>query len=226
MNAGAWKRIHSVDAVLAVYTVVFFALWTGVEFKLKPWIDSVVTNEITAQIVKSGAIKNLVWTLPALLLVRRYGSDMRVPLREMFASGVNWLRWLPAFAFLVLWGLGGDLVNTGTIAVSENFGIDDIIIVLFVGITEESVFRGWLLNATADRWGRWPALIVNSLLFMAIHFPKWIASGEFVYAFTSFGFVEIIALSLLFGWSFLRTRNLLLPIALHMVYDLAVMMLI
>jgi len=104
--------------------------------------------------------------------------------------------------------------------------MDDVIIVLFVGITEESVFRGWLLNATLERWGRWPALIVNSLLFLAIHFPKWIVSGEFVYAFTSFGFAEVIALSLLFGWSFVRTRNLLLPIALHMVYDLAVMLLI
>jgi len=102
--------------------------------------------------------------------------------------------------------------------------MDDVIIVLFVGITEESVFRGWLLNATLDRWGKWCALIVNSLLFLAIHFPKWIVSGEFVYAFTSFGFAEVIALSLLFGWSFLRTRNLLLPIALHMFYDLVVMM--
>ena len=103
-------------------------------------------------------------------------------------------------------------------------GMDDVIIVLFVGITEESVFRGWLLNATLDRLGRWRALIVNSLLFLAIHFPKWIVSDEFLYAFTSFGFAEVIALSLLFGWSFLRTRNLLLSIALHMFYDLVVMM--
>lgn len=169
--------------------------------------------------------KNLVWTLPALL-AGRYESDMHVPLREMFTAKFRPAHWVPAFAILVLWAIGGDLLTNGSIAVSRQFGMDDIIIVLFVGITEEAVFRGWLLNATVDRWCRWPALIVNALLYLAIHLPKWIVSGEFVSVFTGFGFAEVIALSLLFGWSFLRTRNLLLPIALHMVYDLAVMMLI
>lgn len=211
--------------VLVIYTIVFFAVWTVFESLLKPWINSAIP-EIPAQLVNSGVIKNLVWTLPALLLAHRYESEMYVPLREMFTAKVNLLRWLPVFAILVLWGVGADLINTGTVAVSGDFGMGDVIIVLFVGITEESVFRGWLLNATLERWGRWPALMVNAMLFLAIHFPKWIVSGEFLYAFTSFGFAEVIALSLLFGWSFVRTRNLVLPIALHMVYDLAVMMFI
>lgn len=217
-------RSRSLTAALILYTILFFAAWTDYEALAKPWLRSVIANEAAAQLVSSGVIKNLAWTLPALLLVRRYESDMHVPLREMFTARVNWLHWLPLFGLLALWGLGGDLLNTGTVAVSRNFGMDDVIIVLFVGITEESVFRGWLLNATLDRLGRWRALIVNSLLFLAIHFPKWIVSGEFLYVFTSFGFAEVIALSLLFGWSFLRTRNLLLPIALQMFYDLVVMM--
>ncbi len=217
-------RKPSLTAVLIIYTVLFFAAWTYFEILVKPWLNTVITNEIAAQLVSSGVIKNLVWTVPALLLARRYEGDVHIPLREMFTAKVNWLRWIPAFALLALWGVGADLLNTGTIAVSRNFGMDDVIIVFFVGITEESVFRGWLLNAAIDRQRRWTALITNSLLFLAIHFPKWIVLGEFVYAFTSFGFAGVIALSLLFGWSFARTRNMLLPIALHMFYDLIVMM--
>ncbi len=225
-TSASHRKALSLPVALIVYTILFFGLWAAFEILGKPWLTTVTEDDIAGQIIKTVIIRNLVWTLPALLLLRRYERRMHIPLREMFTAKVNWLRWLPILTFLALCGPGGDLVNGEKIALSEAFGADDIIIVLFVGITEESVFRGWLLNATADRWGRWPALMVNALMFLAIHFPRWIMDGIFVSVFTGFDFVSVIALSLLFGWSFLRTRNLVLPIALHMIYDLSVMMFI
>ena len=34
----------------------------------------------------------------------------------------------------------------GRLAISESFRASDLIVVLFVGVTDETVFRGWLLK--------------------------------------------------------------------------------
>jgi len=122
-------------------------------------------------------------------------------------------------AYIVL----GLVLHGGSFAIKGTFGADDIIVVIFVGLTEELVFRGWLLNAT-ERIGENKALAINAAMFLLIHFPIWIVSGAFVNNFVSFGFVSIIALSVIFGLMFLRTRNILVPIALHMMWDLLLFM--
>lgn len=83
----------------------------------------------------------------------------------------------------VIWG-------KGKISVGETFRFSDLIIVLFVGITEEMVFRGWLLNATVNEKKKWVSVIVNSLMFLFIHFPNWIHEGHLVENFQNFWFSE------------------------------------
>ena len=92
---------------------------------------------------------------------------------------------------------------------------------IFVGLTEELVFRGWLLNALM-RLGKIPALAITSVLFLCIHFPIWLAKGYFVQAFAGMGFLVILALGVLFGLVFLHWRNLWIPIVMHMLWDVCV----
>ena len=95
--------------------------------------------------------------------------------------------------------------------------------ILFVGLTEEMVFRGWLLNAFAGKERKQlPMLILISVMFMLIHIPIWITQGILVSVFTSLGFIMIIVLGMIFGSVFLKSRNILIPIALHMYWDLLV----
>lgn len=56
--------------VLTFYIIIFYAVWTGFELILKDFLDSNITNVNLCQFVKSGIIKNLVWTLPAIILVK------------------------------------------------------------------------------------------------------------------------------------------------------------
>ena len=44
--------------------------------------------------------------------------------------------------------------------------------------------------------------------------------GIFVSSFTHFGFIIILLLSVIFSTEFLRSKNILVPIALHMYWDL------
>lgn len=211
-------------AALALYAVVFYAVWTAWEFWGKTLVSGAVRGEALAQLVKSGVVKNLAWTLPAIWMVKRFETDVHIGLREMFTVKVRLRKYLPIFFCMTVYLLAGAVLQKGGIAIREEFGLPDLIIVLFVGITEEMVFRGWLLNATVRGERRWAAILVNALMFLSIHFPRWIHEGAFTTNFQNLGFLGVFLLSILFGWTFLASRSLWVPIALHMYWDLVVTM--
>lgn len=206
--------------VLTVYVIVFYGIWTVWEFWLKSLLNSAVENEYILQIIKSGIIKNLVWTLPALLLIYHFKSDMYVELKDMFKVNAQLLRYLPIFLLFTVYLLGGAVLQKGTLSVSESFKLSDLITALFVGITEETVFRGWLLNSTVSKEKKRLSVIANSLMFLLIHFPVWIHEGVFISNFQNFGFLSVVILSSIFGMIFIKSKNIWIPITLHMYWDL------
>ncbi|MBE6844141.1 MAG: CPBP family intramembrane metalloprotease [Ruminococcus sp.] len=211
-------------SILIIYLVAFFGLWTVFEFIGKDFIDSFIENNAANQFVKSGITKNLVWTLPAIMLVKYFKDDVYVSLKDMFNIKVNWLKYIPVFIAFTVYIAVSELLQNGRIAVNDDFGAESIIIVLFVGLTEEMVFRGWLLNITVCEDKKWLYILFNALLFLAIHFPRWICDGMFISAFTSLGFISVLILSVIFSLIFIKSRNILVPITLHMYWDLLMFM--
>jgi hypothetical protein len=206
---------------LVVYYILFYLAWGLSEYVIG------ISNPVLYSIVREGIVKNLVWTLPAYLLIKQHHDSVEIPLKEMFTNKVKWVNYLPIFVLFGAYILMVSFRANGGIVISSSFGVSSIITVLFVGITEELVFRGWLLNATIK--GKqdddtYLPMFINSLLFLSIHFPKWLHQGTFVSSFTSLGFVQIIVLSCLFSYVFIKSRNVLVPIALHMFWDLLVFM--
>lgn len=210
--------------VLIVYVIVFYGIWTMWECWGKCFIDNTIENEYMSQLIKSGAIKNLVWTLPAILLVNHFKADLSVGLKDMFKVKSQLLKYLPIFLVFSVYLLVGVIWEKGKISISETFRFSDLIIVLFVGITEEMVFRGWLLNAMVGKKKEWVAVIINAFMFLFIHFPKWIHEGCFVENFLNLGFLGIIILSIIFSETFIKSKNIWLPILLHMYWDLLMFM--
>lgn len=206
--------------VLTVYVIVFYGIWTVWEFWLKSLLNSAALNEYILQIIKSGVIKNLVWTLPALLLIHHFKSDMYVELKDMFKVNARLLKYLPIFLLFTVYLLSGAVLHKGTLSVSGSFKLSDLIIVLFVGITEETVFRGWLLNSTVSEEKKLIPVIVNALMFLLVHFPVWIYEGVFVANFQNFGFLSVVILGVVFGVIFIKSKNIWIPIVLHMYWDL------
>lgn len=216
--------------LLAVYYIALYAVWGSYTLLLKPLICDVFGEEtFISSFLRSGILKNLVWTLPAAILIVKYRENCLVSLKDMFTKiSPDWKGYLVLFPFFLIFVLVSAFRNHGEIAIADSFGIDEIITVLFVGITEELVFRGWLLNASVKENSSnkqlYTAMGINAVLFLCIHFPIWISKGTFISSFAGLGFISILVLSVIFSITFVRTKNIILPIALHMFWDLAVFM--
>ena len=197
-------------------------MWAVYHFLIEPLLMK-IPNEALYTFIGDGIIKSLIWVLPAVILINKYKDKLSLNLKEMFSFTKESAKYLWTFPAFLTYILVSVLVHGGTISINESFGLDDIIVVLFVGITEEIVFRGWLLNATMKR-NEDVAIAVNALMFLVIHFPIWICTGTFITNFTSLGFISLIALSVVFSLVFVKTKSLILPITLHMFWDLLMFM--
>lgn len=209
--------------VLISYFLIFYGIWACMQLLVFPAVNN--------QLIKTVVIKNLIWVLPSLLLIYKFSNKLKISFKEMFTSKIALKQVLPVAALFVFYVLLSDFIHNGSIGISANFGIDDIIVVAFVGITEELVFRGWLLNAAiqiadGNKTKEYAAIGINAVLFLLIHFPIWISQGEFVSNFANFGFVSILILSVVFSVTFLKSKSFMIPVFLHMLWDLLVFMLL
>ena len=220
-------------AVLVVYSVLLYAAWTVYHFFILEYIEN-IPNDLLSSLLNDAVCKNLIWTLPEALLIHKYSKELEISPKEMFKWEKGYEKYLlifPAFAAYIIFGM---LVRRQPIELS--IGIKDIVTVLFVGVTEELVFRAWLLNATAvyaappknkddTPWQQYAVIGINAVMFLAIHFPRWINEGVFFTNIASLGFMSILILSVIFSLLLLKTKNILLPITLHMFWDLLIFLL-
>jgi uncharacterized protein len=96
----------------------------------------------------------------------------------------------------------GAWVGVGTFAMGLAWLL---ILVPLQAAAEEYVFRGWLLQAIgAFMRSPWPAIVVQAVLFAALH--GW---G------TPWGFIDLIIFGTVLGWLTVRTGGLEAAIALH-----------
>lgn len=87
-----------------------------------------------------------------------------------------------------------------------------LVVSVFAGVFEEIAYRGYLMAYFGTWFGPWGALAASSVLFGLAH--------------TYQGFWGVIVTGLLgalFGWIYIETGSLLLPILLHAVLDISSM---
>jgi membrane protease YdiL (CAAX protease family) len=220
---------------IGIYCVIYFALCAIRQLIVQPRLLGLF-NPYLFEILDT-SIKIMISTLPALLLIKYYQADMWISLKELFINKPIWfkvnkpeikLKWYedniekyPLILFLLLplllplraW------ISFGKIAIHPNIQpIRWFEMVLFVGITEEIVFRGWLLNAKLKKMKILPALLINSILFVIVHFPIWIYFRYSLIEFLGNG-LGIFAFSILMGIIFIKSKNIIVPIIFHMVWN-------
>ena len=81
---------------------------------------------------------------------------------------------------------------------------------LVAPLLEETIYRFALCSVGAVLLGRWPTIVLSGLVFAGLHVLYGSPSPE-----------NLIA-GLFLGWAYLRSKNLLVPIALHSLGNLAV----
>src|SRR4051812_4351416 len=82
---------------------------------------------------------------------------------------------------------------------------------LMVGFGEEFVFRGYLLKTLRAGMGFWPAAIVLSLAFGAVHLQN---PGE-----SAAGLISVAVVGLFFSFTVLRTGDLWFAVGAHAAFD-------
>lgn len=221
LNSNKHKKLQLFNYI--IYLFLFFGVWSIYELLGKDMIDHYFTN-IGAIVLKNVA-KVLFWITFSMVLIKKYSFELEVPFPQLFKNKVKVRKVLPIFMIFTLYIVIGSFLERGSLYINESFCYSDLFgKFLFVGITEELVFRGWFLNVTLKKMNQWLAIIINSFLFLLIHFPVWIKSGILVSSFLSGSFLTVLILSVIFSYSFIKTRNIFVPILLHMYWDLLVIL--
>jgi len=208
---------------IIIYLIAFFVIWSVRELYIQPALLNPLTP-IASELI-GAAVKLLVWTLPAILFIRHFHNDTQISLKEMFTSKLQWSRdylfAIVIIALLVVRPIHGWIIY-GELGISPNLvPIRLVGAVLFVGITEEIVFRGFLLNAFLKKMKTPYAIALDAVLFTLIHYPIWIYRGFDVSDFAAAS-IQVAILSVGFAYSFIKTRNIFVPIALHMAWNLSI----
>lgn len=217
------KKQPDIFLIGVVYYIALWAVWAGKVLLLEPILENMFSMNVVALI--TGLIKLIIWVVPAGLLIKKYESELEIKAGEMFSmKKSDWKTLIIVALIMTAYVLFGAYMNFKKIAINPDFKPYSLINkFLIVGITEEIVFRGFLLNATLMKFkNRDLAIAINALMFLVIHFPIWLKDGAFISNFTNLGFLTIIFLSVLFSYYFAEKRTLVIPIVLHMLWDLLV----
>lgn len=83
---------------------------------------------------------------------------------------------------------------------------------VLVAVTEELMFRGFAFQRLLDGLGLWPAQLIGAFFFVLTHSDALRDAGML----GALGAINIFIASLMFGFAFVRTRSLAMPIGIHL----------
>lgn len=198
---------------LIIYAVLFYIIWAVYTLLISPSIKDAVTDPWLRNSI-SALIKAVVWTVPAFILIHKHNDDLYIKAPDMFRNKfrIEWIM-LP-----VLLGVYASISSELTIHAVW----PDCIKYIMAGFAEELLFRGLFLNAIVKGdtlQEQAPAIAVTSVMFAMIHYPIWLRDGIFAQNIIT-GTIFISLLGAVFAVSFLKSRNIVLVMAAHAVYDL------
>lgn len=124
---------------------------------------------------------------------------------------------LPLLMFLIAYAAGWTRIMgsvfAGSPAVAASALVQAIVLMGAIGILEEFVMRGYVLQTLRWGYGVYAAIILSSVFFGSLHLFN--PGGAFP------GFLGTTAAGLLLGYTYLVTGRLWMPIGLHFAWNFA-----
>jgi uncharacterized protein len=212
---------------LLIFFAVLFALAQGINFTLHhipaiaDWRHAQPKTEMTGPTMlfdEGNLVLLLILSVSVMALIeKRSFADYRLPLDQAFGKrfwqGVPYGFAMLSLLIAMIAALHGfsiqGLAISGSAALKS--GVLYAIGFLFVGIFEEFSFRGYLQFTLGSGIGFWPATLILSVLFGAIHLGN---SGE-----AWIGAVMAGSFGLLAAFALFRTGNIWFPIGMHAAWD-------
>lgn len=171
------RRKRKTLIVMAVYLVSFYTVWFLYTVFLAPVLEE---SHFIVGIIGSNLCKVLFWTFPAILILNfvfEHDPIEYLKINNNVFKGLMYGVLLGALTVLTI--MLRKAADPGDLRVNFLFDINTWIGgVLLIGITEEIVFRGYILQKFKEIIGFGRANIITSVLFVLIHFPKWFMEGN------------------------------------------------
>lgn len=168
-------------------------------------------------------IKPFIWLFPFLYIIPRAKikiSQFGITFKNLFPAIYLSLALGVGFAFL---GLIGNLAKYGGFHFEANIGPlfmgSSILISFATAITEELVFRGYILVSLMSKYKESISILLTTVLWTLIHAPisyfVWNINGLQLAVYLGLTFIYGIGASVLF----VRTKNIAAPIFLHVLWE-------
>jgi len=204
--------------------LIYAALWLTLEFVGKILVFQIGAldfNRLSPQFVSLSDFVEFCSAYAVALLMARlerrpvgvYGLPMHGAFGKSFSIGI--LMGIGEVSLLVglIAAFGG--YSFGTLAIHGpgvfGWGILWLIAFVFVGLSEEFLFRGYAQYTLASGIGFWPAALTLSLAFGAVH---WANPGEGIT-----GVLDVVLTGVVFAFVLRRTGNLWLAVGWHASFD-------
>jgi membrane protease YdiL (CAAX protease family) len=198
---------------LLVYVGLFFLLWT-IRATVLFRVDAGIASEMWRH-VYSNAIKFAVWVVPVFFYLRRV--ERREPFRYLKLSTTPEWKGLPrAFAVAVVYFSLVLLVSLFAQGKRVALGFDGLALASTAvsSLSEEIMFRGFLLNELRERVSFPAANATAALLFALVHAPNWLWTRGAQTQIIS-DLVGVFALACLLGYLLKKTGTLWACVGAH-----------
>jgi len=207
---------------LAVSFCIFYLIWIVRATIFYNAVDLSIVSE-TERLIFSNIIKFLLWVIPAGLYVF-YRERQNLLINLKITSPINWRGLGIGLAASVLYfvvvftveKLYSNRTLTPLLHASASAWLVTVAQVFFSPITEEILFRGFILPRLTDRLPFWDANAIQAILFTVMHWPNWIWVNGFQ-AWIIVTSVSIFILALFLGWLLRRTNSIWPPILVHII---------
>ena len=184
--------------------IVFILIWAFNILVISPKVD-VIFAEPYNLIIRT-FLKLIIWVGYSLFFINKYNKEKKLTLKLVLLI-------ITISFFIMLFTRKGIYIN--------GFTIDDFFNkFLLVGIEEELVFRGLILNGLSKKDKFVKASIITSILFALVHIPLYIRS-ELLLSDIILNCLKIVVISCFYNGIFNETKSIWPIVIFHSFWDIS-----
>lgn len=205
------KRVN-----IYVYSILMFVLFVFTFFVIHVYLSPLLYVNISENVFSMDIIFEAILAVLAFIVMLFWkNSYVFTQENEKFISSLKY-----GWFYLIIGGFFGLIFMLP--ALNNVPGIINIGLLCFlIGIYEEFLLRGWLLNEFLERYGNtkkgvWISIITSGIIFGLVHFIN-IASNGLATTFTQV--LSASASGIVFGFIYYKTKNIWTVVFLHGYWD-------
>ena len=195
--------------------------WTGIVDPIAEFIAKIINN------TQYGfhAFRELIWLLtliPILVLTKNISKLKEKGTPLLHGIKLTWVCFAFAFALFI-----SGILNVGIKNISIKEVIALLLYTILIGIFEELLCRGWILNKFLKRFNKNRkdvlfSIIMSSVVFGGIHIINYFGGQDFYQTIAQI--FNAISMGVILGSLYYRTRNIWSCILLHAFWDFCLLM--